>query len=188
MDFANLQFFLNLYLSNRFIGGGASNCSHITEGIATALHCFDDFDSLRNSSSAPSPNRNIPKHCILVCNSPPYGIPCSESLSYAGWTLDRLVSTMNERGINLSIFAPAMLPFLFKLYEKAGGDLTAALSKNYAKDRRHLILLRGFSLQEIPLSPQHSNTTTKSLETNLKATSSPSPSNHGKFCRNSRHL
>ncbi|XP_074594894.1 mediator of RNA polymerase II transcription subunit 25-like isoform X3 [Brevipalpus obovatus] len=162
----------------KFVGGGASNCSHITEGIATALHCFDDFDSLRETSSTSAPNRTIPKHCILVCNSPPYGLPCSESLTYAGWTLDRLVSTMGERGINLSVFAPAMLPFLFKLYEKAGGDLTAALSKNYAKDRRHLILLRAFSLQEIPLSPQH-NTTAKSIESNIKATSSPSPSNHG---------
>lgn len=95
---------------------------------------------------------------------------------------------MAERGINLSVFAPAMLPFLFKLYEKAGGDLTVALSKNYAKDRRHLILLRGFSLQEIPLSPQHNNTTAKSIESNVKATSSPSPSNHGKFAYNSRHL
>lgn len=159
------------YFFHRFVGGGASNCSHITEGIATALNCFDDFKSLKKAASS-STTKPIPKHCILVCNSPPYGLPCAESSAYNGLKLDALVATMGERGINFSVFSPAMLPFLFKLYEKAGGDLTTALNKNYAKDRRHLILLRGFALQEITLSPQ-TNTSSKSIESSLKPNSSP---------------
>lgn len=33
---------------------------------------------------------------------------------------------------------------MYKLYEKAGGDLTSSQTKNYAKDPRHLVLLKGF--------------------------------------------
>lgn len=76
---------------------------------------------------------------------------------------------MQERDINLSIIAPRRMPFLPKLFEKGdsrfdrllrnqvvsvgGGDLATALTTKYAKDPRHLILLRGFALQERPTSP-----------------------------------
>ena len=33
----------------------------------------------------------------------------------------------------LSVFAPRKIPFLYKLYEKAGGDMATAKEKNYAK-------------------------------------------------------
>lgn len=130
-----------------FLGGAAEGCSHIVEGLGTALQAFDDFQSLRE------PHLTTQKHCILVCNSPPYPLPCLESNSYVGLHADQLASLMGERGINLSIISPRKIPALFKLYDKAGGDLQLAQNKNYTKDRRHLVLLKGYQLQERPLSP-----------------------------------
>ena len=53
------------------------------------------------------------------------------------------------------------------MFDKAGGDSTAANLKHFAKDLRHLVMLNGFSLQEsvnqqvvsvpiatVPTSPQ----------------------------------
>lgn len=39
------------------------------------------------------------------------------------------------------------------LFEHAGGEFHAAMQRNYAKDPRHLVLLRGYSLKERPPSP-----------------------------------
>ena len=77
-----------------------------------------------------------------------------ESQTYFGYMIDQLAAVMADRQINFSIFSPRKMSFLYKLFEDAGGDLNHALSKNFAKDKRHLILLRGFQLQERPLSPQ----------------------------------
>lgn len=131
---------------------------------------------MRENAAPGSSMNKIPRHCVLICNSPPYSLPAVESISYNGFMIDQLVGLMGERGISLSLFSPKKMPYLFKLYEKAGGDLSAALSKNYAKDRRHLVLLKNFHLQERPLSPQVSQSSNKSLD---KASPSPSPSNQG---------
>ncbi|XP_064480426.1 mediator of RNA polymerase II transcription subunit 25-like isoform X12 [Ornithodoros turicata] len=130
-----------------FIGGAAESCSHIVEGLSTALQVFDDFQTLRE------PGVVAQKHCILICNSPPYRLPALESPVYSGHTVDQLAGIMAERQVNFSIFSPRKIPALYKLYEKAGGDLQMALCKNYAKDRRHLVLLKGYQLQERPISP-----------------------------------
>lgn len=74
-----------------------------------------------------------------------------------------------QQNINLSILSPRKIPAIFKLFEKAGGDLTQSQNKNYAKDPRHLVLLKGFSLKERPLSPTAGGTT------NLPIPSLPSP-------------
>lgn len=58
-----------------------------------------------------------------------------------------------QRNISLSILSPRKIPALFKLFEKAGGDLQSSQTKNYAKDPRHLVLLRNYNLQERPVSP-----------------------------------
>lgn len=58
-----------------------------------------------------------------------------------------------QRNINLSILSPRKIPALFKLFEKAGGDLQSSQTKNYAKDPRHLVLLRNYNLKERPVSP-----------------------------------
>ena len=59
---------------------------------------------------------------------------------------DIIIGKSFQRGISLSILSPRKIPALFRLFEKAGGDLTASQTKNYAKDPRHLVLLKGFRL------------------------------------------
>ena len=81
-------------------------------------------------------------------------MPIIENVSYMGKTLDELAAIVVERKVNVSFFTPRKLPFFYKLYEKCGGDLMAAKEKNYAKEPRHLVLLRGFALQERPLTPK----------------------------------
>lgn len=130
-----------------FIGGGGESCSNIAEGLSTALQVFDDFKTLRDAGVTTQ------KYCILICNSPPYNLPALENPPYSGLMVEQLATIMSERQINLSILSPRKIPALFKIYEKAGGDLQLAVNKNYAKDRRHLVLLKGYQLQEHPLSP-----------------------------------
>lgn len=36
------------------------------------------------------------KHCILVCNSPPYLLPVMECQNYAGKTVDQLAAILQE--------------------------------------------------------------------------------------------
>jgi mediator of RNA polymerase II transcription subunit 25 len=137
----------------QFIGGAGESCSHITEGFSTALQVFDDFASLRETTASNIMAKTT-KHCILICNSPPYSVQTVESQTYFGLMIDQLAGLMAEKQINFSIFSPRKMSFLYKLFEDAGGDLSQALNKNYAKDKRHLVLLRGFQLQERPMSPQ----------------------------------
>ncbi|CAG2165639.1 unnamed protein product [Oppiella nova] len=147
----------------QFIGGAGESCSHITEGFSTALQVFDDFTALRENTASNIMAKTT-KHCILICNSPPYSVQTLESQTYSGLKIERLATLMSERNINFSVFSPRKMSFLYKLYEEAGGDLTHALNKNFAKDKRHLVLLRGFSLQERPLSPQLGSQSTATAE------------------------
>merc|ERR1719481_682371 len=61
---------------------------------------------------------------------------------------------IRDKNIFVSVVAPRKLPALFKLYEKCGGDLKSAKEKNYSKDPRHLVLLRGYGLQERAVTPK----------------------------------
>lgn len=133
------------------IGGKGESHANIAEGLATALQCFEELQQKRDTSSTAQ------QHCILVCNSPPYLLPVMESHVYSGKTAEQLAAVLQERGINLSIISPRKIPSLYKLFEKAGGDLSASQTKNYAKDPRHLVLLKGFSLKERPISPPPGN-------------------------------
>nr|CAD7461784.1 unnamed protein product [Timema tahoe] len=139
-----------LYPLGLLVGGRGESHANVAEGLATALQCFEDMQARREPNTVPQ------KHCILVCSSPPYLMPVMESHNYAGHTVDQLAATLQERGIHLSILCPRKIPSLFKLYDKAGGDLQASLIKNYAKDPRHLVLLKGYSLKERPISPTNS--------------------------------
>ncbi|XP_011299870.1 mediator of RNA polymerase II transcription subunit 25 isoform X2 [Fopius arisanus] len=129
------------------VGGKGESHANIGEGLATALLCFEDLQIKRE------PNTNAQKHCILVCNSPPYQTVVQESHKFAGHTVENLAAVFQERDIILSILSPRKIPALFKLFEKAGGDLQTSQTKNYAKDPRHLVLLRNYNLKERPVSP-----------------------------------
>ena len=52
---------------------------------------------------------------------------------FSGMSLDDLCLELKDRKSSFSVFAPRKIPFLFKLFEKAGGDLALAKEKNYAK-------------------------------------------------------
>lgn len=52
---------------------------------------------------------------------------------------------------------------MYKLFEKAGGDLSVSQAKNYAKDPRHLVLLNGYQLKERPASPPMTSNSNISL-------------------------
>ncbi|XP_051168877.1 mediator of RNA polymerase II transcription subunit 25-like isoform X2 [Leptopilina boulardi] len=129
------------------VGGMGESHANIAEGLATALQCFEDLQVRRE------PNTAAQKHCILVCNSPPYLTVVQESFKFAGHSIDQLAPLLQDRNINLSILSPRKIPALFKLFEKAGGDLQSSQTKNYAKDPRHLVLLRNYNLKERPVSP-----------------------------------
>lgn len=162
------------------VGGKGESCANIGEGLATGLQCFEDLQLKRE------PNAASQKHCILICNSPPYQIMIQESYKFAGHTIEQIATIYQEvcinnicmykhisyklqvcksiltiyiyiifqRNINISILSPRKIPALFKLFEKAGGDLQSSQTKNYAKDPRHLVLLRNYNLKERPVSPQ----------------------------------
>ncbi|CAB0020240.1 unnamed protein product [Nesidiocoris tenuis] len=131
----------------KMVGGGGESHANVAEGLAAALQCLDDLAQRRDTSA------HCQKHCILICNSPPYLMPVMENQSYTGNTSEQMASILSEKGINLSILSPRKIPALYKLFEKSGGDLSACQTKNYAKDPRNLVLLKGFSLKERPVSP-----------------------------------
>ncbi|XP_016976315.2 mediator of RNA polymerase II transcription subunit 25 [Drosophila rhopaloa] len=130
------------------VGGGMESCAHMAEGFAAAHGCFDDISERRQLLD----QTNVQRHCILICNSPPYQMPTTESWKYPGKSCEQLAALFNERKINLSIIAPRKMPVLFKLFMKADGDQPIT-SKNYAKNIRHLVLLKGYSLKERAPSP-----------------------------------
>ncbi|XP_028166552.1 mediator of RNA polymerase II transcription subunit 25-like isoform X1 [Ostrinia furnacalis] len=126
-----------------FITGHAENRACVTEALSTALACLDELG-----------RTDIPLHILLLCCSPPYS-------AYAGGlvppgapaTVEQAARLLAERGVHLSIAASKRITALTALYELAGGELLAAQQRNYAKDPRHLVLLRGYSLKERPPSP-----------------------------------
>ncbi|XP_047035547.1 mediator of RNA polymerase II transcription subunit 25-like isoform X3 [Helicoverpa zea] len=127
----------------QYIGGHAESRACVTEALTAALACFDELG-----------RTDIPIHVLLLCCSPPYS-------AYAGGlvpagapaTVEQAARLLGERGAQVSVAAARRVPALHALYEHAGGELHQAQQRNYAKDPRHLVLLRGYSLKERPPSP-----------------------------------
>lgn len=72
------------------IGGKGESHANIGEGLAVALQCFEDLKARREPIQASQ------KHCILVCNSPPYQIGVTESFEFPGYTVDQLAALFPE--------------------------------------------------------------------------------------------
>ena len=87
-----------------FIEGHAEFHAMLTEGLATALHCFKDLEKLRD------PGLLSQKFCILICNSPPYNIPVMDAPGYQGCGIEQLASLVKENNIQLSIISPRRIP------------------------------------------------------------------------------
>ncbi|XP_049879921.1 mediator of RNA polymerase II transcription subunit 25-like isoform X2 [Pectinophora gossypiella] len=129
--------------SIQYIGGRAESRACIAEALATALACCEE-----------RARPDVATHMLLLCCSPPYS-------AYGGGlappgapaTVEAAARALCERGVQLSVLAARRVAQLAALYELAGGELHAAQQRNYAKDPRHLVLLRGYSLKERPPSP-----------------------------------
>lgn len=138
----NAQKFIKKVDELELTSGRGEQCANLVEGLATALVCFHDLEK-RRENELPTQ-----KHCILISNSPPYTMPVTECYEYEGKNLEQLASLFGEKNINLSIISPRKIPILYEIFEKSGGDLGLTV-KNYSKDPRHLVLLKGFSLKEL---------------------------------------
>jgi len=77
-------------LVTRLIGGRGESNTHVAEGLATAMQCFEDFQQKREPGATPQ------KHCILISNSPPYSAPTVESLNYSGQNAEQLANIIQE--------------------------------------------------------------------------------------------
>lgn len=147
--FTSIKRILNVFDKLEFTGGMGESYSSGHEGIASALQAFEDVKKMRRN-----PDLAVTQHLVFISNSPTYDIPVLENYKYNGMVLDQLANIVQENNISLSVISQRKIPFLYKLFEKCGGDLKQAQEKNYAKDPRHLVLLRGYSLQERPLTPK----------------------------------
>ncbi|CAC5362711.1 MED25 [Mytilus coruscus] len=167
----NIHEFLTWLDNTPFIGGGGGEtCSHIAEGLSTALHVFDDLAKLRKQSVG----NQVSKHCILVCNSPPYQMPSQESPRYLGFTCDQLAGMMAQRRINLSIISPRKIAALQKMYEESSNqEMPMMSSNNFTVDPRHHILLHGYQLEERSLSPSVDSTKDIKLDQRSEVCQSP---------------
>lgn len=54
------------------------------------MSCFDELQLKRD------PNVMVQKHCILICNSPPYLIPVFECQTYSGKNAEQLAGLLQE--------------------------------------------------------------------------------------------
>lgn len=179
--FSSTQKLINAIDSLELTGGKSESYANLAEGMSVAMQCFEDFTVIRTAqrgdSGSPATQNTTQKHCIMVCNSAPYSMPVPlasppfEMKNYeqlamlfhevriaTGLYFSSLFNRSNplQNNINLSILSPRKIPILFKVFEKAGGDLVNN-TKNYCKDPRHLVLLKGYSLKERPISPTVTN-------------------------------
>lgn len=160
-------------IDNLDLTGGKSECNaNLAEGLASALVCFQDLEKIRDKDSQTN------KHCILISNSSPYSMPVQECYEYEGKTVEQLAAIYLEKNINLSIISPRKIPVLFEIFEKSGGDLVLTTSKNYSKDPRHLVLLKGFSLKERPASPNMNPQPPQSNQMTPQIAVNPQPAAH----------
>lgn len=65
----------------------AESHAYMGEGLATALVFFEDLIEIREAKQ---------RHCILICNSPPYNFPIMECESYAGRSVDQMANLFQE--------------------------------------------------------------------------------------------
>lgn len=169
--YSSTQKLINAIDSLELTGGKSESYANLAEGMSVAMQCFDDFTEIRNTQSGDSGStatqNTTQKHCIMVCNSAPYSMPvplagppfemknyeqlamlfhevrlATGGTSSVSFLIAAIVSLF-QNNINLSILSPRKIPILFKVFEKAGGDLVNN-TKNYCKDPRHLVLLKGY--------------------------------------------
>ena len=137
--------FLKQLETIKFVGGGCETQSHIVEGLATAMYCFQDIAEMympENNDSQPD------KFCFLITNSPPYKANCIENGMFKGLDLNQIGEKLQESNIKLSLITPRHINELRNFFVKVN-SISVNLKPNllnYAHDRRHLVLFHGFNM------------------------------------------
>lgn len=88
------------------IGGMAESHAYMGEGLATALVFFEDLQEIREAKH---------RHCILICNSPPYNFPIMECEMYAGRSTEQMANLFQEV-LNFSFKINKILLCLILIY------------------------------------------------------------------------
>eukprot|EP00088_Acartia_fossae_P000504 TRINITY_DN10214_c0_g1_i1.p1 TRINITY_DN10214_c0_g1~~TRINITY_DN10214_c0_g1_i1.p1 ORF type:complete len:826 (-),score=307.39 TRINITY_DN10214_c0_g1_i1:793-3270(-) len=140
--------FLDTFDKLEFTGGGGESFNLGQEALAASLKVYEKLSNLRDADY-----KGL-KHIIYIANCPMYDIPVMECTQFAGKSIESLCAVIKERHVSLSIFCARKVPFLLKLYENAGGDMMQAKEKNFAKDAKHMILLKNLALEERPVTPR----------------------------------
>lgn len=89
------------------VGGKGESFANIGEGLATGLQCFEDLQLRRE------PNTASQKHCILICNSPPYQTMIQETYKFAGHTIEQLAAIYQEVNIYIYIHCYIHLIYIY---------------------------------------------------------------------------
>ena len=134
----NQQQFIKFVDSIDFSGGGAEHHSYIAEGLATVLQLFNDMSKAQK-------NKKVERFCFLVCNTPPYELPSSESLKYSGLSWIELVKELKNIDVKFSVICPQLIKELKQMFVLVNDSKTTVM--NYAQDKRHLVLLTGLHIK-----------------------------------------
>jgi mediator of RNA polymerase II transcription subunit 25 len=86
----NFRLLMDDCLISRLVGGRGESHANIAEALAASLICLEDLTQRREAGVTPQ------KHCILICNSPPYLMPVTENQPFAGNTAEQLASMFTE--------------------------------------------------------------------------------------------
>lgn len=166
----------------RFEGGGGEECSLLAEALSIALQIFDERTLQRGQHKG-----IVRKSCIVVSNSPPFGLPSRECADdYLDKTVEQLAEEMGQKkGVHLSVIAPRKIPALQRVFERSlTVDSKSVLSKDYSKDPNHLVCIQGLDLPVTCNNDSQAETVKNSafmVETNLKPVPTPSQMiNNGK--------
>ena len=66
------------------------------------------------------------KFIIYMSNSTNFDMPVMDVPPYAGQSMEQILKTIVARNIKMSLICPRKFPYLIKLFEKGGGDLSLA--------------------------------------------------------------
>ena len=104
-----------------------------------SLNVFDNLDALRERDSQVPKDHS--KHIIFMANTTAYDIPVARVHKYADCTVDDLLQKISAQDVKLSVIAPRKIPFLLRMFQKAGGG--DMVKKNYAKQATHFVVVSG---------------------------------------------
>lgn len=122
--YTNHKKFLSAFDGIDFRGGMGDLYTSGQEGLALALRIFDDLKVKRAGN--PQVKQVPSKYIIYMSNSTHFDMPVMDVPAFAGQSMDQILKTIVARDIKMSLICPRKFPYLIKLFEKSGGDLSLA--------------------------------------------------------------